>query len=165
MSGKENYSLKYYNYDIVFQEIPGEVTLAVNITNCPNHCVGCHSPHLRQDIGGYLSEAELMGIIAKYDKLITCVCLMGGDRNPVEIALLLACIKNEYPLLKSAWYSGKSSLPLDFPVKYLDFLKLGPFIPKHGPLTNPATNQRLYKIGINLEKEDITSLFWRNSIL
>ena len=43
--------LKYYNYDIVFQEIPDEVTLAVNLTNCPHRCIGCHSPHLRHNIG------------------------------------------------------------------------------------------------------------------
>ena len=29
--------LKYANYDIVFQEVPDEVTLAINISNCPNH--------------------------------------------------------------------------------------------------------------------------------
>ena len=39
--------LKYYNYDIVFQEYPDEVTLAINLTMCPNRCVGCHSAYLR----------------------------------------------------------------------------------------------------------------------
>ena len=32
--------LNYYNYDIVCQEIPDEITLAINITGCPNHCQG-----------------------------------------------------------------------------------------------------------------------------
>lgn len=164
MSLKESHSLKFYNYDIVFQEVPGEVTLAVNISNCPNHCEGCHSPHLWQDIGEILSETALLDIVAKYDKLITCVCLMGGDINAVEIALLLACVKSEYPLLKTAWYSGKSSLPLNFPVKHIDFLKLGPFMPEHGPLNNPETNQRLFRIGQNFEMEDITSLFWSEGV-
>ena len=37
--------LKYANFDIVFQEVPDEVTLAINISNCPNQCVGCHSKY------------------------------------------------------------------------------------------------------------------------
>ena len=53
--------LRYYNFDIVFAEIPEEVTLAINITNCPNRCVGCHSPHLQQDIGENLTTEELSG--------------------------------------------------------------------------------------------------------
>ena len=43
--------LKYVNTDIVFQEIPDEVTLAINISNCPCHCPGCHSHYLWEDIG------------------------------------------------------------------------------------------------------------------
>ena len=43
--------LKYANTDIVFQEIPDEVTLAINITNCPCHCPGFHSHYLWEDIG------------------------------------------------------------------------------------------------------------------
>ena len=35
---------------VVFEEIPDEVTLAIEITNCPGMCVGCHSPWLRGDI-------------------------------------------------------------------------------------------------------------------
>lgn len=42
---------KYVDYDIVFQEVPGEVSLALNISNCPFKCEGCHSPHLRENIG------------------------------------------------------------------------------------------------------------------
>ena len=43
--------LKYVNTDIVFQEIPDEVTLAVNISNCPCRCPGCHSEYLWEDVG------------------------------------------------------------------------------------------------------------------
>ena len=43
--------LKYAGYDIVFQEIPDEVTLALNLSGCPNGCPGCHSPHLQRDEG------------------------------------------------------------------------------------------------------------------
>ena len=58
--------LKFHNYDIVFQEIPDEVTLAVNITGCPCHCPGCHSPHLWEDSGTELDEAMLRRIYEDY---------------------------------------------------------------------------------------------------
>ncbi|MEG2282023.1 MAG: anaerobic ribonucleoside-triphosphate reductase activating protein, partial [Rikenellaceae bacterium] len=74
--------LKYVNYDIVFQEIPDEVTLAINLSNCPNRCLGCHSPYLQQDIGEPLSEEVLSKLIDKYGSAITCVCFMGGDAAP-----------------------------------------------------------------------------------
>ena len=48
--------LKYSNYDVVFQEIPGEVALAINITQCPHHCDGCHSAVLAGDFGNYLRD-------------------------------------------------------------------------------------------------------------
>ena len=41
--------IKYYNAMVVFEEIPNEITLAINITNCPCHCKGCHSQFLWED--------------------------------------------------------------------------------------------------------------------
>ena len=41
--------LKYTTHDIVFQEFPDEVTLAVNLSRCPNACPGCHSAALQGD--------------------------------------------------------------------------------------------------------------------
>jgi anaerobic ribonucleoside-triphosphate reductase activating protein len=49
-------SLKYLNTQIVFQEIPDEISLAINITNCPNNCKSCHSEYLKQDIGEELTN-------------------------------------------------------------------------------------------------------------
>ena len=54
--------VRYHNFDVVFAEIPGETTLALNITGCPNRCPGCHSPHLQADEGRVLDEAELLGL-------------------------------------------------------------------------------------------------------
>ena len=50
--------LKYTNTDIVFQEIPDEVTLAVNLSGCPCRCPGCHSPQLWGDIGEPLTRLK-----------------------------------------------------------------------------------------------------------
>lgn len=43
--------LTYVNHDIVFQEFPDEVTLAINLSRCPPRCPGCHRPYLKQDAG------------------------------------------------------------------------------------------------------------------
>ena len=58
--------VRYYNFDIVFAEIPGETTLAINIANCPNRCPGCHSPHLQADAGHVLDAAELRALLERY---------------------------------------------------------------------------------------------------
>ena len=63
-------TMKIASYDIVFQEVPGEVTLALNISQCPNHCPGCHSPHLQDDIGLPLDEKVLDGLLDRDRKSV-----------------------------------------------------------------------------------------------
>ena len=63
--------LKYYNHDIVFQEYPDEVTLAINLTLCPNRCIGCHSAFLREDIGEELTPERITALIDANEG-ITC---------------------------------------------------------------------------------------------
>ena len=57
--------LKYYNTMVVFREIPDEITLAINITNCPCHCKGCHSQFLWEDTGTPLTFNEVENLIEK----------------------------------------------------------------------------------------------------
>ena len=63
--------LKYANFDIVFQEVPDEVTLAINISNCPNQCVGCHSKYLWEDLGEVLDKEALDQLVNQYRTGIT----------------------------------------------------------------------------------------------
>ncbi|MEG1937251.1 MAG: anaerobic ribonucleoside-triphosphate reductase activating protein [Rikenellaceae bacterium] len=146
--------LKYVNYDIVFQEIPDEVTLAINLSNCPNRCHGCHSPYLQQDIGEPLSEEVLSKLIDKYGSAITCMCFMGGDAAPEEVIRLLQYVKETWSY-KTAWYSGCNVLPSD--LQGLDYIKIGEYKEELGGLSKITTNQRLYKITNTLE--DITFRF------
>ena len=129
--------VRYYNFDIVFAEIPGETTLAINIANCPNRCPGCHSPHLQADAGHVLDAPELRALLERYGRSVTCVCFMGGD----------------------AWYSGRQELPEGFAPQVFDYIKLGGWVESLGPLTSPTTNQRLYRIGPAGAMEDITEQF------
>ncbi len=149
-------ALKYYNFDIVFQEIPDEVTLAVNITNCPHRCENCHSPHLHNDIGHALNEAEVDALLKKYGKQITCFCFMGGDATPQDVEHLAAYVRQK-SRLKVAWYSGNAQLPKSF--SSFDYVKVGSYQPSKGGLKSRTTNQRLYR-NQNGHPVDITAKFW-----
>lgn len=138
--------LKCCSYDIVCQEIPDEITLAVNISGCPNRCPGCHSPWLWEDEGEWLTEEMLSMLMDRYSSAVTCFCFMGGDADPVEVERLARWIRNTYPHIKTAWYSGKESLPGGFDVTVLDFLKLGPYKQELGALKSATTNQALYRV-------------------
>ena len=157
--------MKIASFDIVFQEIPGEVTLALNLSNCPCHCPGCHSPHLAEDIGEPLTEELLDALINQYKGLITCVAFMGGDAAPEEVARLAEHIKNLQSSifnlqLKTAWYSGRMNMPEN--EEAFDYVKLGGYVESLGGLKSPKTNQRLYK-RVGDVWEDITSVFWRKT--
>ena len=157
--------IKYYNAMVVFEEIPDEITLAINITNCPCRCVNCHSKFLWEDVGTELTFEELERLIKENDG-ITCVCFMGGDANPKEINDLATYISAKnmcgYKPLKIGWYSGKDELSEDIDIRLFDYIKLGHYDEKFGGLDKETTNQRLYKIAHDKESLiDITSKFWR----
>lgn len=157
-------TMKFYNYDIVFQEIPDEVTLAINITGCPNHCPECHSRFLWNDVGEELNENSLTAIIHEYQSAITCVCLMGGDQDPAEIDRLAAFIRSQFVPIKTGWYSGRQQLAPEVDLSHLDFVKLGPYIADRGPLKSENTNQHLYRVHPDGQLEDITFRFWRKKL-
>lgn len=153
--------LKYVDTLVSFQEIPDEISLCINISNCPNNCPGCHSAYLKDDIGTPLTYTELMRIL-KDIRGITCVCFMGGDKEPWEIQRLAQFVKEKG--LKVAWYSGKQELHEDIRLANFDYVKLGPYIEELGPLTSRTTNQVMYKIDHIADRPfvvDITSRFWK----
>lgn len=156
--------IKYHNFDVVFAEVPDETTLAINLTNCPNRCKGCHSQHLLRDTGTPLDEAELERILERYAPLVTCLCFMGGDAAPLEVEHLARHARTKYPHLKTAWYSGREQLAEGVRVQSYDYVKLGPWREACGPLNSPSTNQRMYSISADGTMEDITSRFWKKKI-
>lgn len=151
--------LKYVDAKVVFAEVPDEVTLAINISNCPCQCKGCHSSYLAQDIGEPLDLQHLTDLIDS-NKGITCVCIMGGDANPSEVDDIAQDIKEYYPELKVGWYSGRQELIKDINLENFDFIKLGSYKGEFGPLNSRTTNQRFYKVS-NGELINITSKFWK----
>lgn len=138
--------MKLASFDIVFQEVPDEVTLALNISGCPNRCPGCHSPHLREDIGELMTEELIDALLGRYASA-TCVAFMGGDQDLAEVLGWARFIHLRH--LKTAWYSGRQQLPKNIDesdvLDALDYLKLGPYDQSKGGLKSPTTNQRFYR--------------------
>ena len=157
--------LKYVDTMVTFSEIPDEITLCINITGCKIGCKNCHSSYLAEDIGEKLTLDKIYKLIDNNEG-ITCICFMGGDSSPKEIDMFARCIKDLYDI-KVAWYSGRQELAKEINLKWFDFLKLGPYIEKLGPLNSKTTNQRMYKVVYNhyddgtsgYELEDITYKF------
>lgn len=157
--------LKYVNYEVVFAEIPDEISLAINISNCPCKCPGCHSSYLAEDIGERLRYDNLISLIHK-NKGITCVAFMGGDADPLSVNAYASIIKEQFPNLKVAWYSGRQELSKDIELSNFDFIKIGPYVEQSGPLNNPNTNQIMYKVVHKSGKNaliNITNKFWKES--
>ncbi len=153
--------LKYANFDIVFQEVPDEVSLAINISNCPNRRPGCHSRYLWENIGKQLDTKELNRLVEQYKSGITCVCFMGGDNEPESVAQLAKLVKNDYKM-KVAWYSGKNDLPQNVSTDHFDYIKLGRYMAELGPLDSSTTNQRMMKRLADGRVKDITEWFRKN---
>ena len=151
--------LKYVDAKVVFAEVPDEVTLAINISNCPCHCKNCHSSYLAQDIGTELTFNEVRKLIKK-NSGISCIAFMGGDSEPKRIDALASFVTNHYQL-KVAWYSGRQELSNYIDLYNFDYIKLGPYKEEFGPLNSRTTNQRFYKVSDG-KLINITSKFWKH---
>lgn len=152
--------LKYSNYEIVLQEVPDEISLAINITECPHRCEGCHSSYLSENTGRYF-YSDVDKIIGQYAGLITCVCFMGGDQHMEDLRIQLQYIKEGYGL-KTCVYSGAdTSAIFNGCLPLLDYLKTGHFDQGKGGLNSRNTNQRFYAVR-NGRLEDITYRFWKD---
>ena len=143
--------------DIVLEEIPDRVTLAVEISNCRGSCPGCHSPFLQRDLGEELTPKVIDRLIA--DNFgVNCFLLLGEGSDSEALLGVAAHLKAAHPGIERAVYSGRAQVE---PALYeaFDYVKVGPYIAELGPLNAPTTNQRLYYHG-----EDITARFWHRGL-
>lgn len=142
--------------DIVLEEIPDRVALAVEITNCRGSCPGCHSPFLRRDIGEELTP-EALDRLLEDNFGVDCLLFLGEGDDPEALLRLAAHIRVGRPDIELALYSGRTDVEKEVKEMF-DYVKIGPYIAELGPLNERTTNQRLYRRG-----EDITSRFWRKT--
>lgn len=134
--------MRYLEKQIVFSEVPEEISLSYLVTGCPLRCRGCHSADswnskVGQELTLYSLEIDLL----KYKTGITCVLFMGGEWEPESLVELLQFCRLQN--LKTALYTGSDDVS-DFIKQHLDYLKTGPFIGQLGGLENPNTNQILW---------------------
>ena len=72
---------------------------------------------------------------------------MGGDGDRKGLKDILKKVKDKYPYIKTAWYSGGCRIPTKN--MSFDYIKLGRYIKELGGLDNPNTNQRLIKADVD----------------
>ena len=155
--------LKFLNTSIGFREVPDEISLLINVTNCPYGCEGCHSPELQEDSGKLLTVDSLKGLILSYVghamNPITCITFLGDGGNIEELGKLI-----EYAHKKgflTCLYTGSTGVcnAITCSKLTLDFIKVGRYLKEMGPLDSKGTNQKFYKIHY-LQLPDGTSNGW-----
>lgn len=157
---------KYVDTLVTFEEFPDEISLCINISGCPIHCPGCHSKYLWENDGKLLLSTKLIELIDN-NPGITCVGFMGGAQDTYHLLNLAILVRNKYPNLKIGWYTGQKEIPeiISDNLPEFDYIKLGPYDEKCGPLTSETTNQVMYMIDHNSNEKlvNITDKFWKNS--
>ena len=157
--------IKYTDTLVTFSEVPDEVALCINLTKCWFRCPECHSKELWLDTGFKLTQSEIDRLISENDG-ITCICFMGeGSKDTHEINTFANYIRNNHYKLKIALYTGRDIVPPLLMKSSFDYIKLGRYDSAKGPINNPKTNQRLYKIDhMHLHTlVDITNKFWNET--
>ena len=145
---------------VILREVPDEISLSINISNCPHRCPGCHAPYLQKNEGDELTIDVLKSLVNK-NKGISCICFFGGDVDKENLCFLLKETRKEFPDIKLAVYSGDDRI--DYKIaKLLDYYKVGPYVNELGPLDSKTTNQRMYFIEHSdpINFYDITYKFW-----
>ena len=152
--------------NVVLEEIPDRLTLAIDISNCTGLCEGCHSPFLRRDVGVELTPEAIDSLIAG-NFGINCFLFLGEGNDHAALMSAANYVRRAYPSLALGLYSGRESVEEDV-WELFDYVKSGPFRPSCGPLNKTTTNQRLYRILHNADGtrtvDDITARFWRKGI-
>jgi anaerobic ribonucleoside-triphosphate reductase activating protein len=145
--------MKYNSYNIVFQEVPDEISICFSIVGCPKNCPGCHSADLKGDPGIELLEIDFKKILFKYKGYASCVCFLGGEWFS-DISKYLKISQQEG--FKTCLYTGEDEI-IESLVPFLDYIKIGHYDFSLGPLTSKVTNQRLLDLRNNI---DLTYKFW-----
>ncbi len=132
--------MNYHSFQIVLQEVPGEISLCFSITGCPLQCEGCHAPFLwKKGTGFKLTKKRYNDILEQYKNLATCVLFMGGEWHENElIDLLKQAQKKDY---KTCLYTGEDQISAPL-LNALTWVKTGSWKPALGGLSSRATNQK-----------------------
>lgn len=145
--------MKYYDVDVVIQEVPNEISLAFSIAGCKIGCPGCHWDPIKGEDGEELTLEIYENYLEKNKDYVTCILFMGGDDEPETLIKYLKIAKKCG--LKTCIYTGRCGT-IESITEHLDYLKEGPWISSLGGIDSPTTNQRFYKMP---SRENLTHLF------
>lgn len=147
----------YYDFQVVLQEVPGEVSLCFSISGCPLQCKGCHSPFLwKEGNGNLLSKERFENLLNQYCNMASCVLFMGGEWHENELIDFLKLARNKK--YKTCLYTGKEIVSKDV-LKELTWIKTGKWEQHLGGLNNKITNQKFINIKTN---QTLNHLFLKN---
>jgi anaerobic ribonucleoside-triphosphate reductase activating protein len=139
--GKMEVCMRYFKKDIVFQEVPGEISLCYFISGCPLRCKGCHSWFTwNEATGTALETTAYLQDLQQYKGAISCVLFMGGEWHESDLLAFLTIARQMG--LKTCLYTGLLNVSESLR-QQLTYLKTGPWVQGKGGLDNPATNQRM----------------------
>lgn len=148
--------LNKHQVNITLSELPNYISLVLQVPGCQQSCPGCHSKELRDiNSGEDFSLEEFKAILNKYRGKLSGVVFLGGEWFSDFIYFLEEAQDNR---LKTCLYTGKEELEDTKILKYLDFIKYGPWIQEKGGLDSKTTNQRFINVKTN---EKLNKLFYR----
>lgn len=135
--------MKYIDTQITFREVPDMVCRCFSISNCGERCKNCHSPELRKDIGTELTDEILLSYLTDDKNTIDCFVFLGDGGDNIRMCdILKLCKEHGY---KTCIYLGRNTISMTY-LRYLDYVKLGPYIEELGGLDNQNTNQIMFEI-------------------
>lgn len=133
--------MHFSSEQVVWQEVPNEVSLAYTISGCPLACVGCHSADTWPlEAGLSLNLTYFQQKLEQYQGLISCVVFLGGEWHAQLIDYLALARAAK---LNTCLYTGLEREELPSPlISQLTYLKTGRWRRELGGLDSSITNQR-----------------------
>lgn len=137
----------YHDFQVVLQEVPGEVSLCFSISGCPLRCKGCHSPFLwKEGNGNLLNKSTYLSLLNKYENLASCILFMGGEWHEKELVEYLKIANSNH--YKTCLYTGEEQVSESI-LNELNWIKTGKWEALKGGLDNPTTNQKFINVKTN----------------
>lgn len=137
----------FHSFQIVLQEVPGEISLCFAISGCSLQCKGCHSPFLWKEGNGKKLTAKFFGeVLYKYYGFATCVVFMGGEWHKDELVENLKKAKEKG--YKTCLYTGLDKVDDDI-LEQLTWIKTGKWMESLGGLDSKKTNQKFIEVRTN----------------
>lgn len=153
----------YHSLSIGFIEIPN-INSCLNIytVGCPFKCKGCHNPDLQDLYHKDRKELTIIDIITPIknsNNFINGICWLGGE--PLfqfkDFIKTNYKIKKELPNILISLFTGYTldNIIIDYPNEYQELIKLQLNYIIDGqwnghPLSDPNTNQKIYKFNYDL---------------